>query len=187
MPGNTMISETDAWVDVFFDDKNIANTLHAILKPIGFNVEDLTNLCICAHNTDLIPSLSLEGLMPFRGKYMYTLPYSAMNKNQLRTLKMLLKTKEELQQYLKCYTEQDFCMLLLGPTHKAIEDDTLLYGAHKLMKDNICTTHVAENGHIYSRCVDKSVENKIINDTLFRIVNSCSMSRSALHSAAQKL
>ena len=70
-----MTLETDAWVDVFFDDKNIANTIHALLKPIGLNVENLTNLCIYAHNTDLVPSLSLEGLMPFRGKYMYVYPY----------------------------------------------------------------------------------------------------------------
>ena len=46
---------------------------------------------------------------------------------------------------------------------------------------------VTAHGFIYEKNVDKSVENKIINDTLFRIVNSCSMSRSALHSAAQKL
>jgi hypothetical protein len=166
------MSATSLWFDEFFNKDNIVMTLQILLKSSGRTLLDLQQLCIIALNTDVVPALTQEGLMPFSNNFTYVIPYSRMTRAQLHALIMYFDSDKNHTRQLFFAQEHNFYYVKTDPTPQHLDEAILLYAAIFLMRQALVTSHVNIQGFNYSCTLDDADLKWLIECTIFKIINS---------------
>ena len=175
------------WQQAFFGKEYIVSTLQTLLRPSGQTLSDLQTLCIVAINTELVPALTMEGLMPFSDNYSYVIPYSRMTKQQLRTLVAHFEQDAHNNRQLFFAQDNNFYYVKMSSQGEHIDEVNLLYGAVTLMRSALITSHVNVQGHSYTCQLDDCDKTWYIDCALFKIINSCRLQSRTLRSVATLL
>ena len=175
------------WISEFFEADSIVHTMQSLLRCGGHTVGDLCKLCIAAHESDLVPALTQEGLMPFSNNYAYVFRYSDMTKKQIKALIAVLDAVQVGSHTMRCVNENDFYIVPLCSNFIRIQDDVLLFGAGSFMKQHLMQSRMQSNGQVCLQQLPPLEKDRMINAVLFRIVNSCAVKRGALRECMQML
>lgn len=175
------------WQQAFFVKDVIVSTLQTLLRPSGQTLADLQALCIVAMNTEIVPALTMEGLMPFSNNYSYVIPYSRMTKHQLQTLIAHFEQDNHSCRHLFFAQDHDFYYVKMSSRGDYIDEVNLLYGAVKLMRSALVTSHVNVQGHSYACHLEACDKTWYIDCTLFKIINSCQLHGKTMHNLAALL
>jgi hypothetical protein len=180
--------EDDAtWTREFFHEENIMHTLQCLLRSGGRTIEDLCRMCIDASASDVVPALTPEGLMPFSNNYGYVFRYEDMNKKQIRALRTVVETMAAENRVMRCVHENNFYVVPLNKNFIKIKDEVLVFGAASFMSKCLTHTYVSGDGHTITGKLSEFEQERLINDSLFRIINSCKMRRGVLHECMRML
>jgi len=178
---------TTPWADAFFGKKVIISTLQTLLKPTGRTLLDLQQLCTVALNTDLVPALTSEGLLPFINNYSYVFPYGQMSKEQINILIDHFQSDINNTRYLYFAQEYTFYYVKTDPDPVKVDAVIFLYGVVRLMQKALNTSHVSVRGYNYWCPLDNGDKNWYIDNTIFKIVNSARLKPSTLRQLAEQL
>ena len=166
------MSATNEWFAEFFDKDNIVMTFQLLLRTSGRTLNDLQELCIVALNTDIVPALTQEGLMPFSNNYTYVIPYCRMTRAQLNALIKYFESDKNHTRQLFFAQEYNFYYVKTDPAPQVIDEALILYAAIFLMQQTLVTTHVNVQGFNYSCQLDDADQKWLIECTIFKIMNS---------------
>ena len=166
------MSDLHGWFEEFFDKDNIVMTFQLLLRASGRTLDDLQELCIVALNTDIVPALTQEGLMPFSNNYTYVIPYSRMTRKQLNALIKYFESDKNNTRQLFFAQEYNFYYVKTDPAPQLMEEALILYAAICLMRQALVTTHVNVQGFNYSCELDEADKKWVIECTMFKIMNS---------------
>ena len=119
----------EGWIAEFFEADSIVHTMQSLLRGGGHTASDLCKMCIVAHESDLVPALTPEGLMPFSNNYGYVFRYSDMTKKQIKALVAVIDTMKVGDRMMRCVHENDFYIVPLCRQFIRIQDEVLLFGA----------------------------------------------------------
>ena len=175
------------WQQAFFGKECIVSTLQTLLRPSGQTLFDLQTLCIVAINTEIVPALTMEGLMPFSNNYSYVIPYARMTKQQLKTL--IAHFEQDIHNNRQLFFAQDnnFYYVKMSTQGEYIDEVNLLYGAVTLMRSALITSHINVQGHSYACQLDDGDKAWYIDCTLFKIINSCRLHSKTVRNLAAAL
>ena len=178
------------WEQYFFAPNSIVSTLQTLLRPSAQVLEDLQTLCITALQTDIVPALTQEGLMPFANNYSYVFPYARMTKPQLKALiehyQQDTHSTHSVRQLLFAQ-DQNFYYVKTQSHGVTIDEVSLLYGAVKLMREALVTSHVNVRGQSYACELEDADKAWYIDCTLFKIINSCRLHDKTMQKLAEAL
>ena len=177
---------TSLWVEAFFGKQVIISTLQTLLKPSGRTLVDLQQLCTISLNTDLVPALTNEGLLPFINNYSYVYPYDQMSKSQLNILIDHFQSDVNNTRHLYFAQEYTFYYVKTEPEPVTVDAVILLYGAVRLMQKGLVSSHVNVRGHNYACELNDEDKNWYIDNTVFKIVNSSRLPSNTLRRLMQE-
>jgi len=177
----------EGWIAEFFEADSIVHTMQSLLRGGGHTASDLCKMCIVAHESDLVPALTPEGLMPFSNNYGYVFRYSDMTKKQIKALVAVIDTMKVGDRMMRCVHENDFYIVPLCRHFIRIEDEVLLFGAATFMQQHLMQSRIQSNGQVCMQDLPTLDKDRMINAALFRIVNSCAVKRGALRECMQML
>jgi hypothetical protein len=176
-----------SWVDFFFDENNIMNSLQTLLKDSGQTLNDMVTLCTIMLNSELVPALTSEGLMPFANQYAYVIPYARMTKKQLKHLRVHFESDKPQLRNLYFARENNFYYVRTSTESVRLDASILLTAAVRLMRKALVTSHVNVSGHNFACNLDSKDCEWYIDNALFKIVNSCRLQPCTLQQVAQNL
>lgn len=176
-----MLPELSAtsWLDAFFDERNIVNTLQCLLLETSTTIDDLVTLCVAMQTNDLVLSLTHRGLMPIASAHMYVFPYTHMNKEQLHLLRQAMA---QTQQTFEGAFARDV-YVVHGMAQAKVDGIVMLFGATCLLLHGLCTTSKSKRGVMFTP-LDRQELLYHLNATLFHIVHACGMPAGAAYSVA---
>ena len=168
--------------DIFFDEKNIVNTMQCLLSDTNKTIEDLSSLCVAMQNNDIVISLTHSGLMPIASAHMYIFPYARMNKEQLRSLRYVVSQTK--QTFAAMFPQDEY--VVHGLPQPKGDSDLILFAASCLLLHGLSTTTSTKRGFLATK-LDKPTLVYHVNATLFHIIHACGMRSGAAYTVARLL
>lgn len=173
------------WIDEFFGEHSIVNTLQILLMNTNRSLEDLCSLCVIAHKSKIVVAFTSEGLMPFTNNT-YVYPYALMSRRQLAALiAYCQRQKTYAETHMLCVYSNDMYLAKMHGDPCALDDTMLLFAAATILVLGLHQSMSTRRGHAFWR-LDKGALDYHVDVTLFKVVHSCSIRPDALV-AAKKL
>lgn len=170
------------WLDVFFGENSIVNTIQTLLLQTHRTVDDLCTLGSAIHKSSVIMAFTSRGMVPLAGDPLYVFPFEQMSKQQLSVLRTTISNHKD---YYMCSYDHDNFIVHDKQAHK-VDDAILLFGVACIMVNGLSSVTTSKFGSSFTKLKPPQVA-YYVNATLFRLVNACCMPRGTLETTERML